>query len=113
MPALGPNTKVTLGAACAVVLSLGGIAWGAASYVGGKFDATNAKFDKAELAISALGIDLGAVKADRFTMTAASEHALRTALENPGLRIPDPRDPSKVFVVDVGRRTAQPSESKP
>lgn len=110
---LGPSTKVTLGAACAVIVSLGGIAWGAAGYVGGKFDATNAKFDKAELAIRDLGVDIGNVKADRFTMTAASEHALRTAIENPGLRVPDPRDPSKVFVVDVGRRTAQPSEAKP
>lgn len=39
---------------------------------------------------------------DRFTLSAASEAALRQAIENPGYRVPDPRDPSKVIVVREG-----------
>lgn len=95
---LGPKTKVTLGVACASAVFLGSIAVASARYVGSKFDA-------ADVTIRELAKGLEGVKADRFTLTAASEAALRTAIENPGLRIPDPRDPSKVFVVDVGRRT--------
>jgi len=38
---------------------------------------------------------------DRYTLTMASEKALRTAIENPGMRVPDPREPSKIIVVEV------------
>lgn len=44
------------------------------------------------------------VKEDRYTLTMASEKALRTAIENPGMRVPDPRDPSKIIVVEVPDR---------
>ena len=42
-----------------------------------------------------------AVKEDRYTLTMASEKALRTAIENPGMRVPDPREPSKIIVVEI------------
>jgi len=35
--------------------------------------------------------------AGSYTLAAASEQALRMAIENPGLRVPDPRDPSKII----------------
>ena len=38
---------------------------------------------------------------DRFSMTAAAEAALRQAIENPGMRVVDPRDPTKVIVVNA------------
>ena len=41
------------------------------------------------------------VEADRYTLTMASEKALREAIENPGFRVPDPRDPSKIIVVEM------------
>jgi len=40
------------------------------------------------------------VSYDRYTLTMASEKALRTAIENPGIRVPDPRDPNKIIVVN-------------
>ena len=39
--------------------------------------------------------------ADRYTLTAASEDALRTAIHNPGLKVPDPRRPGQVFEVSA------------
>lgn len=39
---------------------------------------------------------------DRYTLTMAAENALRTAIENPGLKIPDPRNPGQFFTVKVG-----------
>ncbi len=34
-----------------------------------------------------------------FTIEKASEQALRMAIENPGMRVPDPRDPTKIIEV--------------
>lgn len=45
--------------------------------------------------IKALSLQMG----DRYTLTMAAENALRTALENPGMRVPDPRNPGSVIVV--------------
>lgn len=42
---------------------------------------------------------LATVEQDRYSLTAASEQALRMALENPGLAVPDPRDPKNIIVV--------------
>jgi len=46
---------------------------------------------------------------DRYSLTQASERALRTAIENPGMRVPDPRDPNKIILV---RYTEKPSDSR-
>jgi len=40
-----------------------------------------------------------AIQDDRYTLTQAAERALRSAIENPGLRVPDPRDPSTIITV--------------
>lgn len=70
--------------------------------VAGAWLAWSLKQDIAELK-TALG--------DSYTLTKASEVALRTAIENPGFRVPDPRDPNKIISVartgsitdDIGR----------
>lgn len=49
--------------------------------------------------IHALSTALDDVKNSSYTMTRASEQALRTAIENPQLRVPDPRDPARLIVV--------------
>lgn len=36
---------------------------------------------------------------DKYPLSLASERALRTAIENPGMRVPDPRDPSQIITV--------------
>lgn len=37
---------------------------------------------------------------NRFDLTMKSEDALRTALLNPGLKVPDPRNPGQYFLVE-------------
>jgi hypothetical protein len=37
---------------------------------------------------------------DRYPMSIASENALRLAILNPGIQIPDPRDPNRTIVVN-------------
>lgn len=62
---------------------------------------------KAEVATASIRIDnivaaTEDAKDDRYRMTNASEDALREAIENPGHRVPDPRNPGSVFVVEQG-----------
>jgi hypothetical protein len=45
--------------------------------------------------IKSIGEELG----NSFTLDKASEQALRMAIENPGMRVPDPRDPAKIIEV--------------
>lgn len=40
---------------------------------------------------------------DRYPLSVASENALRMAIENPGMRVPDPRDPNRVIHVTAIR----------
>lgn len=47
-----------------------------------------------------------ALEKDKFPMSVASEAALRMAILNPGMPVPDPRDPTKVIVVDRARMGA-------
>lgn len=89
------NTRITIGA----VVAIGGVLWGAAAFVG-----------RINQSMRELSAGLDTVRADRYTLSAASENALRMAIENPGTRVPDPRDPAKVFVVDIGRRTGEPTK---
>ena len=73
-------------------VSLGGVIWGGAWFLAGKAN----EMDAMQKSINQIESD--ALK-DRYTLTAASEKALRTAIENPGHRVVDPRDPSKIIVV--------------
>tara|TARA_R110002096_G_scaffold173781_2_gene348185 strand:+ start:389960 stop:390235 length:276 start_codon:yes stop_codon:yes gene_type:complete len=41
---------------------------------------------------------------DNYTMTAACEHALRTAINNPSMTVMDPRNPSKPIQVGPDAR---------
>lgn len=50
-------------------------------------------------------IDFEALKAETYTLPMAAEQALRMAIENPGMRVPDPRKPNEVLVVP-GRPSA-------
>jgi hypothetical protein len=100
---LTKETKITLGTFAAVLVVGIGATWTLASILLSQFNAIHVQVHDITSA-------LGDVKTNAFTLAAASEHSLRTAIENPGLRVPDPRDPSKVFVVDVGKRTGEPAK---
>lgn len=49
--------------------------------------------------LSRIDTRISKVEQDRYSLTAASEQALRMAIENPGLGVPDPRDPNRIIVV--------------
>jgi len=82
------NTRITLGAVASIVVLGAGVLWQGFRML------TNQEVTNANVAA-----ELKDIKEKTWTIASASEHALRTAMENPGLRVPDPRDPSKVFEV--------------
>ena len=78
-----------------------------AAWVGrGVYDEMNKRIDA--LAARATGLEDSS-----YSLSAASEQALRMAIENPGMRVPDPRDPNKIIVVkaaEVGTGPVSMSE---
>lgn len=89
MPVLTRDTKITIGTAVAVV----GLAIGSTWWVAERLNDTTAQLINIRSEIEGVTAKM----TDLYKKSEASEQALRMALENPGLRVPDPRDPSKVF----------------
>lgn len=75
------NTKIALGLVLTIVSTAVGATW------------------KISTVANAIRSDIHTLKSDHYGLAAASEQALRMALENPTLRIPDPRDPSRIITV--------------
>jgi Tfp pilus assembly protein PilN len=96
---LGPQTKTTLGTLCIVCGALLA-GW---MYLDRRFTEQDAQYRATQAQLSELAKEIAEVKAEQYTTAMAAEQALRMALENPGMRVPDPRDPNKIIVVDKGR----------
>lgn len=87
---LTTDTKITIGTAVAVVTTSIAATWW--------FSQQLSQF-RNELVTMSGRISQGEAEvAKAYTLAAASEVALRMALENPGLRVPDPRDPSQLII---------------
>lgn len=104
MLTITPETrlKLTVGAFFAVVISAGGVAWKAQatlSAINTNIQDTSARVTAVEAALSSKFAAFEITMSDRFTKTAAAEWALRLVVNNPALRIPDPRDPSRLLSV--------------
>ena len=91
--AVSEKTRVTL-AIGALLSILGAIATGAWVVAGYAKDIT--------YQISDLRRDVSKLGSEQFTVSMASEYALRDAIANPGRRVPDPRNPGQFFEVRNG-----------
>lgn len=88
---LSESSTITLSAAGGIVVAI----FGAAAWL-------HNLVTKVEASLEAIAVRLKALedsKPGNYTLAGAAEHALRMAIENPGMRVPDPRDPSKIIVV--------------
>jgi len=89
---LSNDTKITLGTAVAVVsISISATWW---------FSARLAEFRSEIRALSTRLEQTDTAIPKMYSLAAASEQALRLAIENPGLRVPDPRDPNTIIAVN-------------
>ena len=84
-PFLSKKTKVslTLATTISIVITLVTCTWKIAG-VAERFEQRVTKLEK-----------------EHFTLAAAAEAALRFAIENPGMRVPDPRNPANIIQVGV------------
>lgn len=86
---LSNDTKVTLGTAAVLVsISISATWW---------FSAQLADFKRELSVLTGRIVQNESELPKLFSLAAASEQALRMAIENPGLRIPDPRDPNRII----------------
>lgn len=92
--AINEKTRVslTIGAVGALLVGAVGGTWTAASYAAG-----------IQRQLESISDDFDKFRQDRFTTAMASEQALRTAMANPGMKVPDPRNPGQFFFVE-GKR---------
>lgn len=93
---ISPDTQfnITLGVAVSSLIALIGGVW----KVSRVFAHFEKRWEGMEAKITAMTDKLG----DSYTLTRASEVALRTAIENPSHRVPDPRNPHRVITVNHG-----------
>lgn len=99
--------KITIGALLTMLVTAAGFGWKAqatlsslnlqAKEANDKFDGLGAKMTQIETSMTQRLTAFEATMSDRFTKTAAAEWALRLVVSNPNLRIPDPRDPSRML----------------
>ena len=84
MPTISKDSKITIGSSIAIVLAL----------IAGTVQLTR-KMDSLESRINAL-------ESNNYTVSQAVEAAYSEAMANPGHKVPNPRDPNKLFVVYAG-----------
>lgn len=87
---ISPQAKVTLtvGLVCSILITVVTCTWKIASTM-----------NEVNTTMRNLDARVSAIENNRFRISDAAEVALRTAIENPKMRVPDPRDPSKIIVV--------------
>lgn len=97
--------------AAVIVVVIGATKWLTSSIDAAKSDM---KISTANLGnqLQNLTTTLDEVKSNSYTLSKASEQALRTAIENPGFRVPDPRDPNKIIVVFSAKTGASELKEK-
>ena len=97
------NRKVTLTLKTVFAFALTSI-----TCTGWIYNTINVGYRKVEVSIMAVQSSMDSIQArvtaietNRYRISDASEQALRLAIENPGMRVPDPRDTSKIIVVET------------
>lgn len=91
---LSPDTQmtITIGTALSVLVFLLGAVW--------KFSRVVSHMERRWEIMETKIKDVTDKLADSYTLSRASEVALRTAIENPSHRVPDPRNPHRVIAVN-------------
>lgn len=111
---IGENTRIKLGWVAGIIGTIVGVvgtgAWLFATdrtTVLSKINSHSTDITKLQeqaikelAAISDMQSQIKSILDERFTISMAAEQALRHAMENPGTRVPDPRDPRQILKVE-------------
>lgn len=114
--------KITLGVFLSALSLAAGFGWKAqatlsslnnqAKEANDKFDGLGQKIQQIETSMTQRLTAFEVTMSDRFTKTAAAEWALRLVVSNPNLRIPDPRDPSRMLSASAPETSSPWSETR-
>lgn len=94
-----PQSKTTLGLATTILVAAVGSTWKISNAIGSVKAEIADRIDGVEVTV----LENKAAIDSKASLASLSEQALRMAIENPGLRVPDPRDPNRIIVVDRAR----------
>lgn len=92
---LTSNTTISFGL---LITIIGGILW-----INNSFNNFQLQITELKTQIAAIQTILDSNKENRLTKSEAAEAALRAAILNPGMRIPDPRNLNLTIVVSSGK----------
>lgn len=100
MPPLTPDSKfkITFAGAFVVLAAVAGAAWKAQatlSAISKSLDDVSTRVSQVESAVNTKISGLELVMSDRWTKSNAAEWALRMVVANPGIKVPDPRNPAE------------------
>lgn len=98
---LGSLTKVFIIIVAPLILTIMGATW----RVGKVMDGYTAAIRDVNVRVDGEALRIDAILKDQYSLTMASERALRMAISNPGLTVHDPRDLTKTFRVDEAAST--------
>lgn len=93
MTSITKETKISLSLALLLVSCTGAVVGSIWRFAG--------RVDEVTRQTEQVNVKLESMKSEMFTQSQAAEQALRTAMLNPGLRVPDPRNPGQVIVVEA------------
>jgi hypothetical protein len=107
-PTLTEDTRVRLNArtivvAASICLTIIGSAICATWWTSGLLNGIRSDIRTNNDQTTSLASSIEEMKKTTYTLDRASEQALRTAIANPGMRIADPRDPTRLIAVDDKR----------
>lgn len=87
---VGEDTSITVGLALTTIVVVMGAAWRITKAV-----------HSAVIELRMMSLRLEKMEKENYTRAEAAEQALRIALVNPGMTVPDPRDPNEYITVPL------------
>ena len=92
---LNKETSISIG----LVIVIIGALFGAAAYINNNIEKVSGNLVQVIGELKSVESQVAQMKSDQYTVSQAAEQALRTAIENPGMRVPDPRNPGSIITV--------------
>lgn len=82
-----------------IVTTVAGAVWFLSRAISGLARDNEKSFDKVHTEVKSVSTRLTILERDNYTKPEAEAHALRLALNNPHLKVPDPRNPDRLLHV--------------
>jgi hypothetical protein len=93
------DTIALAGIILAIISTVGGAAWFLSARMSDQHESLQGSIGSVKEDVGNLSTRMGILERDNYTKPEAEAHALRLALNNPYLKVPDPRNPATIIHV--------------